>query len=92
MSLGSCVGFNTLSIIFYAYEALIQNELAGRTFDGVSGNSYLSEYNLAQLPIIACAMALLGLALIFLALGYMALRISTKPKIQLGTKPSLLHL
>ena len=76
-----------ISIIFYTYEALIQNELRGN-FDGVSGNSYLNQYSLAQLPIVACAMVVLGLALVFFAAGYVALRISTKPKIRLDTKPA----
>ena len=77
-----------ISIVFYSYEALIQNELAGRTFNGVTGDSILKQYTLAQLPIVACAMALLGLGLVFLFFGYIALRISTKPKIRLDTKPA----
>ena len=49
---------------------------------------YLNQYTLAQLSIVACAMALLGLGLVFLFFGYIALRISTKPKIRLDTKPA----
>jgi ABC-type multidrug transport system permease subunit len=76
------------SIIFYTYEALIQNELAGQTFDGASGDSYLEQYNLSQLPIVACAMAVLGLASIFFVAGYVALRTSTKPRIKLAARPA----
>ena len=76
------------SIVFYSYEAFIQNELHGRTFDGVSGDFYLNQYDLNQIPIVGCAMALLGLGVLFLLLGYVALGLSTKPKLLLHIEPA----
>ena len=77
-----------LSIVFYAYEGLIQNELHGNTFDGVPGDFYLEQYGLNQVPIVVCAMALLGLGALFLLSGYVALGFSTKPKLLLNVKPT----
>lgn len=76
------------SPVFYGFESLIQNELHGQTFDGVSGDSYLNQYNLNQLPIVATGLALFGIGCVFFALGYVALFFSTRPKIKLDTKPA----
>ena len=74
------------SVGFYSYEALIQNELHGKTFNGVPGDFYLEEYDLNQVSILGCAMALLGLGVAFLLLGYVALRFNTKPRLLLDIK------
>src|SRR5262249_43089446 len=72
-----------ISIVFYAYEALSQNELNGQVFDGVSGEFYLQLYSLDQVPIVACAGAILGIGVFFLLLAYVSLRATTRPKITL---------
>lgn len=72
--------FQYCSPIFYAFQGLIQNELAGQTFNGVPGDFYLTQYSLDQLPPVACAGAMLGLAFVFLLLGYFCLRRTTRPK------------
>lgn len=71
------------SLVFYCYQGLISNELSGQTFDGVPGDYYLNEYSLNQFSWYAATGALLGLMVVFLILGYIALRISTKPKMKL---------
>lgn len=82
------------SIAFYGYEALIQNELHGQTFTraGTSGDAVLDLYDLNQLPIVADSLAVLGLGLILMVAGYVAVYYTTKPGIQLKTlglhKPS----
>ena len=75
------------SFIFYAYQALVQNELDGLVFENEAGKQYLEMYGLDILPIVACSLAVLGFGLIFLFLGYFALRNSTKPTMILKTRP-----
>lgn len=69
-----------ISFIFFGYQGLIQNEFAGNTFNGIPGDFYLKEYYLEQVSVMGCAGALMGLSAGFLLFGYIALRISTKPK------------
>lgn len=72
-----------ISLVFYCYQGLISNELDGLVFDGVPGNHYLNQYYLNQFSWYAAVGAMLGLMVIFLILGYIALRISTRPKMKL---------
>ena len=72
-----------ISIPFYAFQALIQNELRGLRFGAVSGEQYLYSFGLNQLPIVAGSLGTLGLGVAFLFLGYFALMLSTAPRIRL---------
>ena len=77
-----------ISMIFYTYQALAQNEFNGNFYgvqDGspqkVPGEYYLNLYGLDNVNQWGCLGAILGLALAFFLLGYMGLRICTKPKL-----------
>lgn len=72
------------SLIFYCYQGLISSQLDGLTFEGVPGQFYLNLYDLDQFSWYAATGALLGLTGVFLLLGYIALRISTRPKMKLA--------
>lgn len=77
-----------ISIVFYSYQALAQNEFTGN-FYGVQNDSetivpgeyYLDLYGLENVNQWGCLGALLGLGTAFLLLGYIGLRFSTKPKL-----------
>lgn len=77
-----------ISIIFYAYQALAQNEFTGN-FYGVQNDSrtlvpgefYLDLYGLENVGQWGCLGAILGLGTAFLFLGYIGLRFSTRPKL-----------
>lgn len=68
-----------ISPTFYAFEGLIQNELAGQTFDGVPGSFYLRLYAFDIVPIVGCVGALAGLTVAYLLIGYAILHVRTKP-------------
>ena len=77
-----------ISIIFYSYQALAQNEFTGNFYgvqDGspqkVPGEYYLNLYGLENVNQWGCLGAILGIGLAFLVLGYIGLRISTRPKL-----------
>ena len=77
-----------ISMIFYSYQALCQNEFDGN-FYGVQndsntlvpGSTYLELYGLDQVGIWGCFGAILGIGAVFWVAGYIGLRISTRPKI-----------
>ena len=77
-----------ISIIFYSYQALAQNEFTGN-FYGVQNDSativpgeyYLNLYGLDNVNQWGCLGAILGIGTAFLILGYIGLRISTRPKL-----------
>lgn len=77
-----------ISIIFYAYQALAQNEFTGN-FYGVQDDSaqlvpgeyYLNLYGLENVGEWGCLGAILGIGTAFLVLGYIGLRYSTKPRL-----------
>ena len=77
-----------LSIIFYVYQALCQNELDGNYY-GIQGDNktlipgskYLELYGLDQIGIWGCFGAILGLGAFFWCAGYVGLRVSTRPRI-----------
>lgn len=73
------------SLIFYTYQGLVQNEFSGLTLDNKPGDAFLDDYSLAQIPWYYDVVALAGLTAVFLVFGYVALRVSTKPRINLGT-------
>ena len=77
-----------ISIIFYTYQALAQNEFTGNYYgvqDGsptiVPGQYYLNLYGLDNVNEWGCLGAVLGIGSAFLILGYICLRSSTRPKI-----------
>lgn len=77
-----------ISIIFYSYQALSQNEFTGNYYgvqDGspqkVPGEYYLNLYGLDNVNEWGCLGAILGIGLAFLVLGYIGLRISTRPRL-----------
>lgn len=72
------------SLIFYTYQGLVQNEFSGLTLDNRPGDSFLRDYSLDQIPWYFDVVALAGLTAVFLLFGYVALRFSTKPRINLG--------
>lgn len=77
-----------ISIIFYSYQALAQNEFTGN-FYGVQNDSktivpgefYLDLYGLENVNQWGCLGAILGLGTAFLLLGYIGLRFSTRPRL-----------
>ena len=71
------------SLLFYAYQGLISNELSGQTFNGVPGSFYLNEFSINLFSWYASIGAMLGLMVVFLFFGYFALQISTRPKMRL---------
>jgi ABC-type multidrug transport system permease subunit len=71
------------SLIFYCYQGLISSQLQGQTFNGVPGEYYLGLYDLNQFSWYASTGAMLGLTVVFLVIGYVALRISTRPRMKL---------
>lgn len=72
------------SLIYYCYQGLISNEMRGLKFDNVvEGEQVLKDYSLDQFNWKEASMAMLALTAAFLLFGYIALRISTKPKLML---------
>lgn len=69
-----------LSPVFYAYVALLQNELGGNEIQGVSGDSILQEFRANIFSIWACIGILFGLGTIYFILGYFALKTTTKSR------------
>lgn len=78
-----------ISIAFYGFSALAQNEFNGLTFQCdvqpcySTGQEVLDAYNLDQFSIFVCCMIILGLSFAFLIGGYIGLLKTTKPKIRL---------
>lgn len=74
-----------ISLPFYSFQALIQNELAGLYLPvaGRSGQSYLAQFYLNQLPAVAAGLAVLGWAFLFMLAGLLALSWSTRPRLHL---------
>jgi ABC-type multidrug transport system permease subunit len=77
-----------ISVIFYSYEALCQNEFTDNYYgvqnDNVTlvpGTFYLNLYGLNKVGIWGCFGAILGLGTAFLVSGYIGLRWLTKPRI-----------
>lgn len=82
-----------ISLQYYGFQALAQNELNGNYFgvqgdspDLVPGSYYLNLYSLNQINEWGCVGAILGIGLAFLILGYAGLRYSTRPKLTLKIK------
>lgn len=76
-----------ISIIFYSYQALAQNEFTGNYYGVqndsrtlVPGSYYLALYGLDNVGEWGCFGAILGLGTFFLILGYIGLRFTTRPK------------
>jgi ABC-type multidrug transport system permease subunit len=77
-----------ISIVFYSYQALAQNEFTGN-FYGVQNDSktivpgefYLDLYGLENVNQWGCLGAILGIGTAFLLFGYIGLRFSTRPKL-----------
>lgn len=77
-----------ISIVYYAYQALSQNEFTGNYYgvqDGspqkVPGEYYLNLYGLDNINEWGCLGGILGIGLAFLVLGYIGLRFSTRPRL-----------
>ena len=77
-----------ISVIFYSYQALAQNEFNGNYYGVqndsktvIPGEDYLNLYGLNNVNQWGCLGAILGLGTAFLLLGYMGLRFSTRPKL-----------
>ena len=78
-----------ISLIFYSYQALAQNEFDGNYYgvqndnvELVPGSFYLDLYGLDQVGIWGCFGCLLGLGAAFLLAGYVGLRATTRPRIK----------
>ena len=71
------------SLIFYTYQGLVQNELSGLSVGTRLGDAFLEDYSLDQIPWYYDVIGLVGLAAVFLVVGYVALRFTTKPTIRL---------
>lgn len=76
-----------LSPLFYAVQALMQNEFEGNTYEAdfdealvVDYTYYLDKYDFQQIGIWYCFIALMGFSLLFFVLGYIVLYIRTKTK------------
>lgn len=84
------------SPIFYAYDGLSQNSLNGIQFNNtnpvsgpiglLNGKSYLKQISLAQLPVVADGLAVLGLGIVYFVLGYFLLYWRTMPHMIIKTK------
>ena len=77
-----------ISIVYYTYQALSQNEFSGNYYgvqDGspqkVPGEYYLNLYGLNNINLWGCLGGILGVGAAFLFLGYVGLRFSTRPKL-----------
>lgn len=70
--------FQFLSPIFYAYLALVRNELEGNVIQGIFGDAYLMEYRAKIFSIWACIGILFGLGTFYFICGYFALKFTTK--------------
>lgn len=76
-----------LSPPFYSCQALIQNEFVGDEFQLdtdtsqlIGGEYYLEQYNFDQIGIWFCFIALMGFAVLYCIIGYVAMRITTKTR------------
>ena len=79
-----------LSIIYYAYQSLAQNELDGNYYGSrdnreiqVPGSFYLNKLGLNDINQWYGLIAVVGLGIIFFIIGYFGLKRSTKPNIVL---------
>jgi ABC-type multidrug transport system ATPase subunit len=78
-----------VSMAFYGYAALAQNEFSGLTFECntqpcyETGQQVLEAYNLLDFPIFLCCIMVLVLGFLFLFGGYLGLYNATKPRIRL---------
>lgn len=72
--------FQYLSPVFYAYVALLNNELGGNVIQGTPGDAILNEYRADIFSIWACAGILFGLGTLYFVLGYFALKTTTKSR------------
>lgn len=77
-----------ISIVYYSYQALSQNEFTGNFYgvqsgspQKVPGEYYLNLYGLDDINQWGCLGGILGVGLAFLILGYIGLRFSTRPKL-----------
>ena len=77
-----------ISIVFYSYQALCQNEFTGNYYGVqndsktiVPGEFYLDLYGLENVNQWGCIGAIFGLGTAFLLFGYIGLRFSTRPKL-----------
>jgi hypothetical protein len=81
-----------ISPIKYAYMALFQNEFSGLTFTAASpaeahfttGEQVIALYQMDTFPIYLCLILLLLLGVLFQVLGLLALRRTTRPKLNLS--------
>lgn len=72
--------FQFLSPIFYAYLALLLNELDGNRIQGIPGEDFLIEYRAKAFSIWACAGILFGLGTFYFICGYFALWMTTRSR------------
>lgn len=72
--------FQFLSPVFYAYLALLKNELEGALIQGIPGDNFLIEYRAKIFSIWTCAGILFGLGTIYFIFGFFALRATTKSR------------
>ena len=70
--------FQFLSPVFYAYLALLRNELGGNVIQGVAGDTFLIEYRARIFCIWTCAGILFGLGTVYFICGYFALKATTR--------------
>ena len=70
--------FQFLSPVFYAYLALLRNELGGNVIQGVAGDTFLIEYRARIFSIWTCAGILFGLGTVYFICGYFALKATTR--------------
>lgn len=77
-----------ISMVFYSYQALCQNEFDGNYYGVqndsktlVPGSTYLELYGLDLVGIWGCFGAILGLGAFFWLAGYCGLRYTTRPRI-----------
>lgn len=69
-----------LSPVFYAYIALLRNELQGTIIQNVAGDSILREYRADVFEIWFCACMLFGLGTIYFIGGFIALSVTTRAR------------
>ncbi len=79
-----------LTPLYYAVQALVQNQFAGETYQSdmnpnltVDGQYYVNQNNFNQISYWFCMLALIGFAVLYFVLGFVALSLRTRTKLVL---------
>lgn len=77
-----------ISVYFYQYLGVVQNEFDGQTLNGEPGSYWTALYALNIVSVMWCAGALMIMCAAWILFGYLVLRWKTRPVLNLGTKPT----